>query len=77
MNSIVVLPLPGIPEVPVKVQISCNLEPCRLNKLIIITAQPASMRKPFPGRETGSLFGVALATWFSEGVSWWEMEIVI
>ena len=27
-------------EVPVKVQISCNLEPCRLNKLIIITARP-------------------------------------
>ena len=27
-------------EVPVKLQISCNLEPCRLNKLIIITAHP-------------------------------------
>ena len=51
-------------ELPVKVQISCNLEACRLNKIIIMNRLPACIRKPFPGRETGNLFGVALRTSF-------------
>ena len=71
-------------EAPVKVQISCNLEPCCLNKLI--TAPPTCMRKPFPGQETGNLFAdyfivataparTAILTWSKPEASYWNHEL--
>ena len=44
-------------EVPVKVQIFCNNNP-----------PPGCMSKPFPGRETGNLFGVALGSFVSQAL---------